>query len=104
MIGSPRAQPDESLEGEPIIDLIFQVRVRLNPKTILQKQSLQSHQRWMGPMRVFRLAGGIICSPEIGEAPSLQLDRHARETAGCGPIRRIVAIRFPKRWALYRIP
>lgn len=41
-------QPKETLEGKPVVDLCFQLRVRIDPEPLLQKQCLQEHERRIG--------------------------------------------------------
>jgi len=37
-------QPHEFLEGDPVVDLVFQLRVGIDPVPLLQEKSLQEHQ------------------------------------------------------------
>jgi len=41
-------QPNEFLEGDPVVDLVFQLRVGIDPVPLLQEKPFQEHQRRIG--------------------------------------------------------
>ena len=53
-------QVQEGFEGEPVIDLVFQLGVRLNTEPLLQQQAFEEHERRVGASALIAGAHGVM--------------------------------------------
>jgi len=61
-------KPQEAFEGQPVVDLVFQLGVGLNPEPLLQEQAFEEHQWRVGRPRDFfadQLMVALSCSMRL---------------------------------------
>jgi hypothetical protein len=46
--GLAEGKAQEGFEGEPVVDLVFQFRIRLDTEPLLEQQAFEQHQRRVG--------------------------------------------------------
>ena len=66
MVGSRLAEgkPQEGFKGQPVVDLVFQLGVGLNPEPLLQEQAFKEHQRWVGSCPLFAGTHGVMAEQD----------------------------------------
>ena len=62
--GLAEGKAQEGFEGEPVVDLVFQLRVRLNSEPLLQQQALEEHQGRVGASAIFAGAHGVVAEQD----------------------------------------
>jgi len=70
-----KRQPQELLEGIPVVDLGFQFRIGVDCKPLLKKQAFHQENRWVGAVSLKAFTDGIVSQKQaLDSGPIHSLD------------------------------